>query len=173
MGAGSLLMAGSISGLASAVGFLFWAVFWEPGPAPAAALTESILTQDPDLSPEQPSGQNLGTDDPILLRPIFFQSRKPWQAPLPARAQPPAPEPAAVDEPSFVVEGIVMGDALKRVLLRRADAKESQSLEVGQSLDEWRVAAIGASGVILEKGDRRLEVSMYPKDNAVEFQGEP
>ena len=164
-------MVGSVCGLASAVGLFCWAMLWEPGASPAAELSEEVMTQPADLSAEEPSPV-LTADDPIVVRPIFFPSRRSWQAPIATTPQPPAPELTLVEEPNFVVEGVVMGKKLNRVLLRRADAKESQSLEIGQSMDDWTISAISASGVILEKGERRLEVPIYPKDNAVEFQNE-
>jgi hypothetical protein len=51
-------------------------------------------------------------NDPVLTRPIFFASRKPFEPP-PAQASPPPPRPPPPD-PVFVVDGIMLiGDARK------------------------------------------------------------
>ncbi|WP_334503287.1 hypothetical protein [Bradyrhizobium sp. AZCC 1678] len=104
------------------------------------------------------------SDDPTLMRPIFFASRKPFEPP-PQRATPPAPtaRPPPI-EPTLVVGGIVLTAKARRAYLRRPAEADGRWHETGQVIDGWTVAEIDRTGIVLEQADRRFSIQLYPTD---------
>jgi hypothetical protein len=103
-------------------------------------------------------------DDPTLLRPIFFASRKPFEPPL-QRATPPAPtaRPPPSD-PALVVDGIVLTGKARRAYLRPPAEADGRWHETGEVIAGWTVAEIDRTGIVLEQADRRFSIQLYPTD---------
>jgi hypothetical protein len=105
-----------------------------------------------DRAPEQ--------SDPVLARPIFFPSRKPFEPPpLPAAPQPPPPDP------TFVVDGIMLTGGARKAHLRQPHEIDGNWRAAGHVIDGWRIAQIDAAGIVLEQADRRLAMHLYPSDS--------
>jgi hypothetical protein len=105
-------------------------------------------------------------DDPTLVRPIFFASRKPFEPPPAQAATPPAPaaRPPPSD-PTLIVDGIVLTGKARRAYLRRPAETEGRWQEAGQVIDGWTVAEIDRAGIVLERSGRRFPISLYPADS--------
>lgn len=99
--------------------------------------------------PETPSGPWAEQVD----RPLFAPGRRP---PAPA---PPAPVAEAPPEPPppIAANGVVLRPAGAVALLRLADERTVRAAE-GEEVEGWLVAAIGAEGVRLSRGDKVLHL---------------
>jgi hypothetical protein len=123
-------------------------------------------TEPPPDAPIASAGKisEASNDDPALVRPIFFASRKPFEPP-PQRATPPAavarPPPS---DPALVVGGIVLTAKARRAYLRRPAETDGRWHETGQVIDGWTVAEIDRTGIVLEQAGRRLPIPLYPTD---------
>jgi hypothetical protein len=105
-------------------------------------------------------------NDPVLARPIFFPSRKPFEPPPAQAATPPpaAPKPPPPD-PTFVVDGIMLTGGARKAHLRQPHEIDGQWHETGQVIDGWKIVQIDAAGIVLEQADRRLAMHLYPSDS--------
>jgi hypothetical protein len=101
-------------------------------------------------------------NDPVLARPIFFASRKPFEPP-PAQASTPPPKPPPPD-PVFVVDGIMLiGDA-RRAQLRQPQEVDGQWYETGQVIDGWTIVQIEAAEIVLDQAERKFEMRLYSSE---------
>lgn len=136
------------------------------------APTDSVATARPGTAPplDAPLAQAKKTlealnDDPTLIRPIFFASRKPFEPPPAQAATPPAPAARLPpSDPALVVDGIVLTRKARRAYLRRPAEAEGRWQEAGQVIDGWTVAEIDRAGIVLEQSGRRFPIQLYPKD---------
>jgi hypothetical protein len=104
------------------------------------------------------------SDDPALMRPIFFASRKPFEPPpQTAKAAAPAARPPPSD-PALVVGGIVLTAKTRRAYLRRPAEADGRWHEAGQVIDGWSLAEIDHTGIVLEQAGRRFPIQLYPAD---------
>lgn len=105
-------------------------------------------------------------DDPVLARPIFFPSRKPFEPPpVQAETPPPAAQKPPPPDPTFVVDGIMLTGGARKVHLRQPHEIDGQWHETGQVVDGWKIVQIDAAGIALEQADRRLAMHLYPSDS--------
>lgn len=117
-------------------------------------LTTPPLTTGQDRVPE--------ANDPVLARPIFFQSRKPFEpsaAPPPPRSPPP--------DPRFVVDGIMLTGGARKAHLRQPHETDGRWHETGQVIDGWMIVQIDAAGIMVEQAEQRLAIRLYPSDSRV------
>jgi hypothetical protein len=110
--------------------------------------------------------------DPILSRPIFYASRRPFEPPAPRETPAQSTSAAPPADPVFVVDGIVVTTKLRKARIRRPAEPDGQWHEVGGTIDGWAVVAIDNSGVVIEHDGRRLPIALYPNDPRV-FRIEP
>jgi hypothetical protein len=102
-----------------------------------------------------------------LAKPVLFKSRAPYVPPPPAPPAPPpkpvsTPPPAPVD-PGLVLGGVViMEEAKKAYIFNKADLRGAW-LSEGESILGWRLDAIDAAAARLARGDRSIELQLYPK----------
>ena len=108
-----------------------------PPPVPAISL------------PETPSGPWAEQ----VERPLFTPGRRPPAAAVPARVVEAPPEPP----PPLAASGVVLRPAGAVALLRLADERTVRA-EEGEEVDGWLVAAIGAGGDRLSRGDKVLHL---------------
>ena len=104
-------------------------------------------------------------DDPVVARPIFFASRKPFEPP-PEVNPPPAPKPPPPD-PVFVVDGIMLTGGARKAHLRQPQETDGRWYEMGQVIDDWKIVQIDAAGIVLEHAERRFAMDLYSSDSAV------
>ena len=95
-------------------------------------------------------------NDPVLARPIFFASRKPFEPPPPAAAAKPPPP-----DPTFVVDGIMLTGGARKAHLRQPHEVDGHWHATGQVIDGWKIVQIAAAGIVLEQADRRLAMHLY------------
>ena len=106
-------------------------------------------------------------DDPVLARPIFFASRKPFEPPPVSDTKPPpAPKPPPPD-PVFVVDGIMLTSSTRKAHLRQPQETDGQWYKMGQVIDDWTIVQIDAAGIVLEQADRRFAMGLYSSDSGV------
>jgi hypothetical protein len=108
-------------------------------------------------------------DDPVLARPIFFASRRPFEPP-PEVKPPPAPKPPPPD-PVFVVDGIMLTGGARKAHLRKPQESDGRWYEMGQVIDDWKIVQIDAAGIVLEQADRRFAMGLYSSHSAVRTVG--
>jgi hypothetical protein len=162
----AIIAIAGLLGLDGALIALTWLVATAPPPSVAAVAQGSWTPPDLDppvaataegLSPEQ--------NDPVLQRPIFFASRRPFEPP-PAEvaATPPAPPKPPPADPSFVVDGILLSGSSRRAHLRQPHELDGRWHEAGQVIDGWRIVAIDATGIVLEQEDKSFPMYLYASD---------
>jgi hypothetical protein len=141
-----------------------WAALSQPIPADDAAGQTPWAAPALDARSADGKKPPAAADDPIVMRPVFFASRKPFepaapqvQAAAPAAKPPPPP-------PTLVVDGIVLTAKLRKAHLRRPTDADGQWHEVGQVIEGWTVAEIDGGGVVLESTGRRFPLRLYPTD---------
>jgi hypothetical protein len=101
-------------------------------------------------------------NDPVLARPIFCASRKPFEPP-PVQASPPPPRPPPPD-PVFVVDGIMLFGDARRAHLRQPQEVDGQWYEAGQIIDGWTIVQIEAAEIVLEQAERKFEMRLYSSE---------
>jgi hypothetical protein len=103
----------------------------------------------------------------LVARPLFSPSRSP-PVPTPASVVPEAP-PAPVlavsleqpPDPAYVVGGVVISPAFRKVLLRAEGWAKGRWLREGESTPEgWTVSQISAAKVILARAKRELSLPL-------------
>jgi hypothetical protein len=100
-------------------------------------------------------------DDPVLARPIFFSSRKPFEPPPVSEVSPPpAPKPPPPD-PVFVVDGIMLTAGGRKAHLRQPRESDGRWYKMGEVIDDWTIVQIDAAGIVLEQADRRYAMGLY------------
>ena len=128
----------------------------EIGWTPAYLDPPVAVTEEP-LSSEQ--------NDPVLQRPIFFPSRRPFEPP-PAQvvATPPPPPKPPPEDPRFVVDGILLSGPSRRAHVRQPHELDGRWHEAGQVIDGWKIVAIDATGIVLEQEDKSFAMYLYASD---------
>lgn len=121
-----------------------------------------------DARPPAGPAQNLnplGTLDPATLdafrgRPLFAPSRRP-PPPRQVFAAPRAPVAVEAPLPDLRLVGVVAGVDNAVAILRRPTGGSSLSLKVGDSVETWRVQAIGPDRVTLRDGTRETTYRLF------------
>jgi len=138
------------------------------------ALSEAPLSVDPiagrEWTPPDPAMPPSATrhagvpepDDPVLRRPIFLPSRKPFEP----SAAPPPPRPPPPD-PRFVVDGIMLTGGARKAHLRQPHETDGRWHETGQVIDGWVIVQIDAAGIVVEQAEQRLTIRLYPSASPV------
>ena len=139
------------------------------------AVSEAPLSVDPiagrewtlpDLATPPSATRHAGApepNDPVLARPIFSPSRKPFEAPLAQAAiTPPAPPPP---DPTFVVDGIMLTGDARKAHLRQLQETDGRWYETGQVIDGWMIAEIDAGGIVVEQAEWKLAIRLYSSDS--------
>jgi hypothetical protein len=111
--------------------------------------------------------RELAQDDPVLMRPIFFTTRKPFE-PLPPQeaALPPSVPMPPLPGPNIVLDGVILRGGLRQAHLRQSGDAEGQWREVGHVIEGWTLTDIDATSVLLEQAGRQLVIRLYPADPA-------
>lgn len=120
----------------------------------------------PDLDVSPPLAEHTRApeqNDPVLMRPIFFPSRKPFEPP-PQAAAPVVPKKRPPD-PTFVVDGIMLTGRASRVHLRRLQEVDGRWHETGQVIDGWKIKHIDATGIELEQAEWTFAIRLYSSDS--------
>jgi hypothetical protein len=104
-------------------------------------------------------------DDPVLARPIFFASRKPFEPPPVSEATmpPPPPKPPPPD-PVFVVDGIILTGGLRKAHIRQPHEVDGQWYEMGRIIDGWAIVQIDQTGVVLSQEGQIFAMHLYSSD---------
>jgi hypothetical protein len=102
-------------------------------------------------------------DDPVLARPIFFASRRPFEPPQQVDP-PPAPRPPPPD-PVFVVDGIMLTGGARKAHLRQPQETDGRWYEIGEVIDDWKIVQIDPAGIVLEQADQRFAMVLYSSDS--------
>lgn len=103
-------------------------------------------------------------NDPVLARPIFFPSRKPFEPAQAATPPPAAPRPPPPD-PVFVVDGIMLTGGARKAHLRQPRETDGRWHQMGQVIDGWTIVQIDTAGIVVEQADRRLAIRLYSSDS--------
>ena len=131
-------------------------------PIAASNWTLPELDTPPTATEGTPAAEQ---DDPVLARPIFFASRKPFEPPPVSDAKPPpAPKPPPPD-PVFVVDGIMLTSGTRKAHLRQPQEADGRWYKMGQVIDDWTIVQIDAAGIVLEQADRRFAMGLYSSDS--------
>jgi len=128
-------------------------------------IADGDWTPPPFDAPTPTSGQSAepARDDPVLARPIFFATRRPFEPPpAPVAAKPPPPPLA---DPGLVVDGVILAGGARKAHVRRPPDVDGHWHEAGQVIDGWTIAEIDAAGIVLEQAGRRLAIGLYPTDS--------
>ena len=99
-------------------------------------------------------------------RPLFSASRRPPVVALPAAA-PPKPEalaPPPPERPLLTLVGTIVSREASLAMLQGSGAEAISRLRLGQENDGWRVRGIGLRSIVVEKGERSVELAL-PKPN--------
>ena len=159
----------SIAGIAillcldAALVALGWIATREGALTDGPAVGENWTPPDFDTLP-MAAGQPI-QDNPVLTRPIFFTSRKPFEPP-PAReaASPPTVSAPPPSDPILLVDGIVLTSRSRKAHVRRPAEVDGRWHEAGQVIDGWTIVEIDAVGILLEQSGRRVPVRLYPTE---------
>jgi hypothetical protein len=123
----------------------------------------------PDLATPPSATRHAGPlepDDPVLARPIFLPSRKPFEPPVAQAAiTPPAPPRPPPPDPTFVVDGIMLTGGARKAHLRQLQETDGRWYEAGQDIDGWMIVQIDAGGIVVEQAERKLAIRLYSSDS--------
>jgi general secretion pathway protein N len=104
-------------------------------------------------------------------RPLFSASRRPPVVALPA-APPPKREvlaPPPPEQPSLTLIGTIVSRGASLAMLQGSNAEAISRLRLGQQNDGWRVRGIGLRSILVEKGERSVELTL-PRPNGAPAQ---
>jgi general secretion pathway protein N len=104
-------------------------------------------------------------------RPLFSASRRPPVVALPA-APPPKREalaPPPPERPLLTLIGTIVSRGASLAMLQGSSAEAISRLRLGQENDGWRVRGIGLRSIMVEKGDRSVELAL-PRPNGAPAQ---
>lgn len=121
-----------------------------------------------DAPPPSGAAQSLNplsTLDPAALdafrrRPLFAPSRRP-PPPRQVLVAPPAPVVMEAPPPDLRLVGVVAGVDNAVAILRRPAGGSSLSLKLGDTVETWRVQAIGPDRVTLRDGTRETTYRLF------------
>jgi hypothetical protein len=138
-----------------------WAGIFGPLPGPAGGVRErASAVVLPNLTAEDPR-----PFEPVALveQPLFSPTRtkpQPMAAPVVAEVPPPPVLAASAEQapdPSYVIGGVVISPAFRKVLLRSEGSDRGRWMREGDSTqDGWKVSAIAADKVVVSRGSRRV-----------------
>ncbi len=96
----------------------------------------------------------------IAERPLFFNKRRPPPpyVPTPPGAKPTIKPPRKVGKPRVQLSAIVIVGEQKYALVRGGRQKGSRRVRVGEEVDGWKVASIGADRLVLSNGGETEEL---------------
>jgi hypothetical protein len=137
------------------------------------AVSEAPLSVDPiagrEWTPPDPAtppsaARHAGAPeptDPVLARPIFFPSRKPFEPSIAALPTPPRPPPP---DPTFVIDGIMLTSAERKAHVRQLHEIDGRWHQTGEAIDGWMIVQIDAGGIVVEQAERKLAIRLYSSD---------
>jgi hypothetical protein len=134
----------------------------------AAAMANDRGTEEVVIPSAPPVSQPADAKTDAFDRPMFHRNRAPGPDKAPALPAETAPDPQATDEPganaqSFVLKGIIIGERGARASIATADAPAGVWVKVGDDLQGWTIASIGASRVKIRNGDDVADIK-FPDD---------
>jgi hypothetical protein len=103
-----------------------------------------------------------------LAQPVFFSSRKPFEPPPP----PPPPKPVVAAKPPpkevFVgprlcCPGVILAEEARKAYLFSNTEPNGKWVVEGEEIVGWKLRSIDELGARLEKGDRAVQVRLYPE----------
>jgi general secretion pathway protein N len=104
-------------------------------------------------------------------RPLFSASRRPPVV-APRAAPPPKREalaPPPPERPLLTLIGTIVSREASLAMLQGSNAEAISRLRLGQENDGWRVRGIGLRSIIVEKGERSVEL-VLPRPNGAPAQ---
>lgn len=120
--------------------------------APPPAPQGSIAPGRPDVP---------GDVDPVLTRPIFYATRRPF-VPPPVAVPPPAAALPVAPEPSPTLGGIVLSAGKSKALIRLNPQDDARWIEEGQAAGSWKLVKVEAGRILLGRAGQSLALSLYP-----------
>jgi hypothetical protein len=128
-------------------------------------------TTKPSAFVSTPLVSDAAAEDPILARPIFDPTRRPFVASPPPPPPPQAPPPPAAPVVMPLLDGVILTESTRKALIRLAGEADGSWLQVGELAGRWKVARIEPSLVELEVEGQRFELPLYPSgEPAFRFQ---
>jgi hypothetical protein len=98
----------------------------------------------------------------ILAHPVFFMTREPFVAPVPAAAVPQQPASLPPADPGWMLAGVLIDHDLKKAYLFRNGDQAASWVTEGDNLAGWTVGSIDADVVLLHQRDRTIKLRLYP-----------
>lgn len=153
------LRAGALFGLAMASAgsvHLAWSKVADPIVVGHGSLPEQTSVTMV-LAALQPVGGPGFAPDALIARPLFSSSRRPKApaepVPEPVEAMPAAPP--EVPPPAYIIDGVIISDNIRKILLRRERREPGQWVSEGEKTREgWTVVSINANATVLKQGVR-------------------
>jgi general secretion pathway protein N len=103
-------------------------------------------------------------------RPLFSASRRPPVVAAPIAAPPPKQQealaPPPPERPLLTLIGTIVSHEASVAMLQGSNADAISRLRLGQENDGWRVRGIGLRSIVVEKGERSVELNLPRTDSA-------
>jgi hypothetical protein len=123
-----------------------------------------LKLQSSDQAPHP--AKPIGDYSAILAQPIFFKTRAPYVAALPAPppARPPAPAVPApvITDPGLVLGGVVMNRELRKVYIFSKGESQGTWINEGESFKGWKLETVDSKGAKLQQQNRTIELFLFP-----------
>ena len=152
-----------------------WSVFQRPAGTRAIATPRDASRAKGNLAAQPELGEVLDFSQmsPVQAysRPLFDRSRRPWQPPAPPES-PAEPVAAVVEQPdvqelpapSIRLIGVSSSGASDmKALLQLDETPEPVWVLVGDVLQGWQVAKIGAESITILRGKQFMSFDLYPE----------
>jgi hypothetical protein len=119
-------------------------------------------TPNPTIDPKPaPSHKPIDMYREILIHPVFFISREPFVAPVPAPVPQQSANPLPAD-PGWTLAGVLINHELKKAYLFRKADQAGNWVAEGDNVAGWTVGLIDADVVLLHQRDRTIKLRLYP-----------
>ncbi len=124
-----------------------------PGAAPTEVRTAAVPASGNVMQP-------LSAYSETLSRPLFQPQRRPMKIPAVAVSPDVTRQPAAPD--GLRVLGMIDdGQGASRVLISSPRSSQGMWVAVGEDIEGWTIASIGAGAITLSAGPARRELSLF------------
>ena len=102
----------------------------------------------------------------ILERPVFSPTRRPAEESAPAESEQFFQSPASqLADGEFKLIGIIIVDESRFALLQTAGTGQTQRVQIGETVDGWRISALSPSTATIERGSEAKTLELERKSD--------
>ncbi len=116
---------------------------------------------------------NIHTFNQVVERPLFSNNRQPKEMETVKKILEPNVEPTPVNKPALKLIGIVLSDEDKIALFKSENELKLQRIQLGETVDGWKLIEIHSSSVKLASGKNKITFKISRKKDSRQLLNTP